>query len=102
MTHEKRVKADAISKEFIKTAIITPIQVAFTIQKVVSVFQTKKANRLSRKTDCRLCNSCSINNKGTNAKKSKNGNPFVGQAKERRSPESSANDIVRNIFCIIA
>ena len=34
--------------------------------------------------------------------KVRNGKPSTGQATERSNPENRANDIVRNIFCIIA
>ena len=102
LIQEKSVKAEAINKELMSTAITTPKHVACTIQKVVSVFHNKKAKKLYAKTDLHFCNRFSTINKGTKEIKSKNGKPFTGQASERSNPESRANDKVRNIFCIIA
>ena len=100
--HEKSVKAEAINKELMSTAIITPNHEACTIQNVVNIFHTMKAKKVCAKTDLRFFNSFSNSNNGTKARKSIKGKPFTGQATERSNPENRANDIVRNIFCIIA
>ena len=81
------------------------------IEESLGALGIRKVNK-PQASDLILLNTCHIREKAAEkvyseigrlkAIKSKNGKPSTGQAAQRSNPESRANDIVRNIFCIIA